>query len=300
MIYTAIRWSLVLVLCAGLLLIPSPHLKASTLGAVVSAVNALSGSFDVAAVVAAVNAVRVLNNQKIGEHINKLVEQAQGRIDPLTQSLTDLSSAPTQLVDNSVSWASDFQTPEVLTLVQELTDLQAAGKDLTAHWRGSLATADTIGETEIAALFSDPLQANVALEGWRTQREAAERQLAIDYAALDAAEELAERLAVAQTSLATLRTLDPQSGTALQEAQLAADLTESELAVAQQQLLAYQAIREAQEQQAQQLAHREAVGRWHTAELAAHTQNDASINWIQTNATTMGQALLLPQRYGTR
>lgn len=300
MIHTAIRWGLVLLLIPALLLIPSPHLKASTLSAVVSAVNALGGSFDTAGIIAAISALQGANTLAIRADMQKLVDQAQGRIDPLTQTLTDLSSAPTQLVDNSVAWASDFQTPEVLTLVQELTDLQAAGKDLTAHWRSSLATVDTIGETEIAALFSNPQHATAALEGWRTQRQAAERQLAIDYAALDAAEELAERLAVAQTSLDTLRTLDPQSGTALQEAQLAADLTGSELAVAQQQLLAYQAIRQAQEQQAQQLAHREAVGRWHTAELAAQTQNDASINWMQTNATTMGQGLLLPQRYGNR
>ena len=300
MIRTAIRWGLVLLLLPALVLVgtapaPAQFIDPSNLQIIANQITQIAQ---------AVTMIAVLrdSDRKLSDQIAQLREQALGTLPnaALPQSIQQISSDATKLIDTAQPWIGDFSGVNTLQIVQALTDLPAAGKDLTALWRGSLATADTVGEADVAALFSDPLHATAAREGWRLQRDNAERQIAGAHAILDAAEELAERLAAAQDSLEDLRGQTNLSGTALQQALLGGQLTDSEVAVALNQLLAFQAIRDSQEQQARELAFREALGRWHTAELDARTQNDASINWLQANADAMGQGLLLPTAYGNR
>jgi len=306
MIRTAFRWSLVLLLVPALLLIPAPELKASSLSAIVSAVNALGGAFDVAAVVAAVNAVRTLNSQKITEEITRAREEALGTLATaaLPQSFQQLSSDPADLLTHTTppAWATSFRDPDTLALARELTELtDPQGDDLTMVWRDTLGAADTVGEAEVQALFpTDPVARQAAVERWRSERDTAERRLAADFAALDAARELAQQLADTQTSIATLRAQTNLSGTALQQALLSAQLTQAELQVATNQLLALQAIRELHDSKNGELRRRESLKDWHGAESSALTASGQSTTWLQANAQTMGRGLLLPSAYGPR
>ncbi|MCY3745087.1 MAG: hypothetical protein OXH05_02555 [Acidobacteria bacterium] len=306
MIRTALRWSLVLALVPALLLIPAPELKASSLSAIVSAVNALGGAFDVAAVVAAVNGVRTLNSQKITEEINRARQEALGTLAnaALPQSFRQLSSDPTELLKHTAApaWAASFRDADTLLFARELTELtDPQGADLTTVWRDILSAADAVGEAEILALFpTQPAARQRAVESWRTQRDAAERRLAADFAALDAARELAQQLSDSQTSIATLRAQTNLSGTALQQALLAAQLTQAELQVATNQLLTLQALRELQESHEGERERRGALTDWASAHTTARTQREDTVTWLQANATAMGRGLLLPTAYGPR
>ena len=306
MIRTAFRWSLVLLLVPALLLIPAPELKASSLSAIVSAVNALSGSFDMAAVVAAVNGVRTLNSQKISEEITRAREEALGTLASaaLPQSFQQLSSDPADLLTHTTppAWATSFRDPDTLALARELTELtDPQGDDLTMVWRDALGAADAIGEAEVQALFpTDPGARQRAVEQWRSERDAAERRLAADFAALDAARELAQQLADTQTSIATLRAQTNLSGTALQQALLSAQLTQAELQVATNQLLALRAIGELQDSHEDERDRREALTDWAAAHATARTQQMSTTTWLQANAQDMGRGLLLPTAFGPR
>lgn len=306
MIRTALRWSLVLALVPAILLIPAPELKASSLSAIVSAVNALGGAFDVAAVVAAVNAVRTLNSQKITEEINRARQEALGTLAnaALPQSFQQLSSDPAELLKHTAppAWSTSFRDPATLLLARELTELtDPQGDDLTTVWRDTLGAADAVGEAEVQALFpTDPTARQRAVESWRTQRDAAERRLAADFAALDAARELAEQLADTQTSIATLRAQTNLSGTALQQALLSAQLTQAELQVATNQLLALQAIRELQESHENERDRRSSLQDAHDGMAVLRTASQASTTWLQANAQDMGRGLLLPMAFGPR
>ncbi|MDE3260901.1 MAG: hypothetical protein OYL41_02845 [Acidobacteriota bacterium] len=306
MIRTALRWSLVLLLVPALLLIPAPELKASSLSAIVSAVNALGGAFDVAAVVAAVNAVRTLNSQKITEEINRARQEALGTLAnaALPQSFQQLSSDPADLLTHTTppAWATSFRDPDTLALARELTELtDPQGDDLTMVWRDALGAADAIGEAEVQALYpTDPVVRAAAVERWRAERDTAERRLAADFAALDAARELAAQLTNTQTSIATLRAQTNLSGTALQQALLSAQLTQAELQVATNQLLALQAIRELHEGNEGEIRRRESLADWASAKTTAGTQRADTNTWLQANATALGLGLLLPSAYGPR
>lgn len=306
MIRTALRWSLVLLLVPALLLIPAPELKASSLSAIVSAVNALGGAFDVAAVVAAVNAVRTLNSQKITEEITRAREEALGTLATaaLPQSFQQLSSDPADLLTHTTppAWATSFRDPDTLALARELTELtDPQGDDLTMVWRDTLGAADTVGEAEVQALFpTDPVARQAAVERWRSERDTAERRLAADFAALDAARELAQQLADTQTSIATLRAQTNLSGTALQQALLSAQLTQTELQVATNQLLALRAIGELQDSHEDERDRRETLTDWAAAHATARTQQMSTTTWLQANAQDMGRGLLLPTAFGPR
>ncbi|MCY3746115.1 MAG: hypothetical protein OXH05_07760 [Acidobacteria bacterium] len=306
MIRTALRWSLVLALVPALLLIPAPELKASSLSAIVSAVNALGGAFDVAAVVAAVNGVRTLNSQKITEEINRARQEALGTLAnaALPQSFRQLSSDPTELLKHTAApaWAASFRDADTLLFARELTELtDPQGADLTTVWRDILSAADAVGEAEILALFpTQPAARQRAVESWRTQRDAAERRLAADFAALDAARELAQQLSDSQTSIATLRAQTNLSGTALQQALLSAQLTQAELQVATNQLLALRAIRELQESHENERDRRSSLQDAHDGMAVLRTASQASTTWLQANAQDMGRGLLLPTAFGPR
>ncbi len=222
----------------------------------------------------------------------------------LPQSFEQLSSEPAELLKHIAppAWTTAFRDAGTRLLAREFLELtDPQGADLTTVWRDALGAVDDVRVADIRALFpNDPATRQRAVRDWRANRDTAERRLAADYAALDAARELAAQLADTQTSIATLRSQTNLSGTALQQAVLAAQLTQAELQVATNQLLALQAIREIQDSHEAERDRREALTDWAGAHTTARTQAEATTTWLQANASSMGRGLLLPTSYGPR
>lgn len=310
MIHPAIRWSLVLLLIPALLLIPSPHLKASTLGAVVSAVNALGGSFDTAGIIAAITALQAANTLALRnlqtENANKFTEALQlatGQQTPdpnmLTSYVNELQRLRTawqnrdSLFDFTSAtglWIGTLNNAEANTLATRLDALGSltGAAAIADHWRDATNRADTVTAAQIGNLYNDPVQGQAAIDAINRMREQAENDRVLDYHTLrftDAAHwrsvELRDRIS------------ELPDGT--EAAQLQAEI---DLLIADAALL--DASRQAQQNRAREIERLAALERWHTAELAAHAQNDASITWIQANAADMGAGLLFPEAFGPR
>ena len=295
MIHTAIRWGLVALLLPALVFVGTTPATAliDIWGPAIVANQGVQIGHAISNLGHLLKQYGVLTNQ-----YQQMSDEALGRVGALTQSLRQLSADPAALLDDSAPWAVDFQAPEALRVVNTLNDLKSTGKTLTSYWRQSLGDADQVNESHFDGLYPDnPARAAAAKESWRADREEAERQLAAAYPLGDAAEELTERLALAQASLEQLRSQTNLSGTALQQARLGAQLTDSQLNIATAQLLAYQAARDSLRMHSAELARRRALTDWHDAELATRAQHDASITWLRANAETLGADLLLPEAY---
>ena len=173
-------------------------------------------------------------SSRLQQQLTQLRQEALGQIGQLTQSIQQLAGDPAKLIDGTVPWTGDFLNPETIQLAGVITDLKDAGANtLTTHWRTALANADQIGETDVLGLFPDhPDSGRAAADALELQRDRVEQQMAADYAAFDAAETLTELIAGAQTSLEDLRGQTNLSGTALQQAQMAGQLTNAEIQVA--------------------------------------------------------------------
>lgn len=306
MIHTAIRWSLVLLLIPALLLIPSPHLKASTLGAVVSAVNALGGSFDTAGIIAAISALQAANTLAIRNNEDKLIKALQlatGQQTPDSDAVNDYLGELQRLrqawqnrdslFDFTTStglWIGSLNNAEANTLATRLDALGSltGAAAIADHWRDATNRADTVTAAQIGNLYNDPVQGQAAIDAMDRMREQAENDRVLDYHTLrftDAAHwrsfELRERIS------------ELPDGT--EAAQLQAEI---DLLIVDAALL--DASRQAQQNRADEIERLAALDRWYAAELRAHAQNDASIAWMQANAADMGRGLLLPEAFGPR
>ena len=111
--------------------------------------------------------------------------------------------------------------------------------------------ADQVSEADILELFRNrPAEASSrAVEDYRQAKEAADRQRVLDYAMMDAAASLASTVESAQSSFDDLTANGNLSATALQQAQVAAALTQGRINAAVAQVLAYQAVEQANRMQ---------------------------------------------------
>ena len=239
------------------------------------------------------NSVTNLENQ-----LQQMRDEALGRVGFLADAFDQLSSDPASLfADGPLPWAEDFGG-DALPYVQALANMGSPGNALTNQWRQQLANADVIGVTDIQGLFSDPILGFEAAEGWQAQRDVSDRQRVFDYATFDAAERLTEILASAEVSLAAVRGQTNLSPTALQQAQVATQLTSGEIAVAQAQLAAYSEIRDALERQSDELIRRRDLERWVAAERAARAGVAAAQAANAARSQGYRDALLLPEMHG--
>ena len=129
--------------------------------------------------------------------------------------------------------------------------------------------ADRVSEADILELFTNhpPEVSSRAVEDYRQAREAADRQRVLDYAMLDAAASLASTIESAQGSFDALTTNGNLSNTALQQAQVAAALTQGRINAAVGQVLAYQAVEQANRMQQAELARLERLAAWRESQL---------------------------------
>ena len=187
-----------------------------------------------------------------------------GEIGQLVQTFDELSSARTRLVNatDNFSWGGDF-TGDPERLLRAFVRMNHSSEPpLTDHWRYVLAEADSVS----AALFADRLDAlpepDRFEDTWQTRRELADRDRVFDYAALDGAETILELLDSASASLQDTRLRNSLSDTALEQEQLATQLTAAEIDVAVAQLLAHNSVRDAMKRQTGELMRRRQLAAW--------------------------------------
>ena len=217
---------------------------------------------------------------ELEDQLDHMERAAKGEIDALLRPFSDLAADPVGLVRDGLSWRSDFTGPARGT-VDAVRDF-GNGRSFTGLWRTAHGTADRVTDADILALFRDlpPRAATRALEDHRSAREAADRQRVLDYATLDAAAALAGTIESAQGSFGDLTANGNLSNTALQQAGVAASLSQGRINAALGQVLAHEAAREASRARQAELAHLEWLGRWHDgrtrANALAGTMRDAA------------------------
>lgn len=298
MIHTAIRWTLVAVLTPAILLAGST--PAAALLDFLSGPAIIANQItQIAQAVTMIGHLRSSSN-RLQQQLTQLREEALGQIGQLTESIQQLSGDPAKLIDGTVPWTGDFLNPETIQLAGVITDLKDAGANtLTTHWRTALANADQIGEADVLGLFPDhPDNGQAAADALELQRDRIEQQMAADYAAFDAAETLAELIAGAQTNLEDLRNQTNLSGTALQQAQMAGQLTGAEIQVAVAQVVGYGAVRDTLHRQRREVERRRYLSRWTDAELDVAGRLAAHSATLTANADALESGLLLPSRHG--
>lgn len=207
---------------------------------------------------------------ELEDQLEHMRDEALGQVGELTSSFDQLSSAPADLLDSTVSWANAF-TGDTRTLANAVLGMGSNSGSLVSHWQTALAAADSIGETEIRALL--PADSSFAVR-WRERRAVVERRQAGDYPVFEAAGRLSVLLDSAQASLNGLRAETNLSNTALQQLQLANQLTESEIAIARAQLMALTAVQDGLQRQERELQERRALQAW-ADELRAIRQQDS-------------------------
>ena len=229
------------------------------------------------------------------DQLEQMRDQALGEIGALTDAFADLSSTPASLLGGggALSWASDF-SGDVLPVVQAVSSLGAAGEVLTNQWRQQLADADEVTAADILDLFDDPDEGAAAVAALEARRQAGDRRRVYDYAAMDAAERLAETLEAAQLSLAGVRSQTNMSETALQQAAVTGQLTTGEIEVAQAQLAAYASIQDAVDRQAAEVERRRELAEWVAAEEASRDVIARANEANAERAQVYRDALLLP------
>ena len=220
---------------------------------------------------------------ELEDQLNHMERAARGEIDALLQPFSNLAADPVGLVRDGLGWRSDF-TGQARGTVDAVRDF-GNGRSFTGLWRAAHGTADRVTEADILDLYRrlSPRAATQAIEDYRRDRETADRQRVLDYAALDAAAALAETIESAQGSFADLTSNGNLSNTALQQAGVAAALSQGRVSAAAGQVLAHQAAVEASRAREAELARLEWLGRWHDGRtranaLAVTMRDAASLN----------------------
>ena len=141
---------------------------------------------------------------ELEDQLDHMERAAKGEIDALLRPFSDLAADPVGLVRNGLGWRRDFTGP-ARDMVGAVRDF-GRGRSFTGLWRTAHGTADRVTEADILALYRNlpPGAATRALEDYRRARETADRRRALDYAALDAAAELASTVESARGSFAGL------------------------------------------------------------------------------------------------
>ncbi len=217
-----------------------------------------------------------LNGQltKLTEQFTHMKESTLGQVAAITQPFTDLASTPGQLLKTGMAWKSDFTgaAGDIASAVEQMSD----GTSFTPVMRNRLILADQTSEADILAAYSTlPVElATQAADNYRAQRELGEQAMVLNYAKADAAAETTAAIQSALDAYNALRANGNLSGTALQQAQVAGQVTQGQLTAAVAQLQAYQATQDAAEELEAERRRRELI----TRQTAARQQGQIIFN----------------------
>ena len=207
---------------------------------------------------------------ELENQLDHMERAARGEIDALLAPFAELAVEPVGLVRDGLGWGSNFTGPAG-GMVDAVRDM-GGGRSFTGLWRTARGAADRVSETDILALYRNlpPEAGTRALEAYRRARETADRQRVLDYATLDAAAALAETIESSQDSFAGLAANGNLSNTALQQAGVAAALSQGRINAALGQVLAHQAVEQASRLRQAELARLEHLAEWRESRIRAN------------------------------
>ena len=209
-----------------------------------------------------------------------LKESALGQIGAITDPIADLVAVPTDLLNTTRDWHSDF-TGQAGSLVTALTEL-SDGTSLSESWRDVLQEADTVTEADIRNVY--PGSADAAVAVFQRRRDYADRSIVLAHARADAAASLAATAAATQDKIDTVAAENNVSDTALQQAILAGNLSQGQLTTALAQMEAIEASAAAAAAYNAEVARREAASRRLADRAALEAQ------WAEERATIAAAA----------
>ena len=288
--------TLLALLLVPTLILAGPAPAEAILGAVSGALQrAQMIAHQVTQIANQVSQMRTMSRQltELEDQLDYMREVAQGEVDALADPFTDLAAAPVGLVSDGLDWGTEFRgaAGDLVTAVRGM----GRGDSFTGHWRAVRNAADLVSEADVLALYGHrPPEASArAVDGYRRSREAADRQRVLDYAMMDAAAELTATVAGAETSFGELAANGNLSNTALGQAQVAAALTQGRLDAAVGQVLAYQAVGEAQRAQEAERARLERLAAWRDARLRTNRTVGQMRTSALANRADLREGLLL-------
>ena len=224
-----------------------------------------------------VRQMRTMTRQltELEEQLDYMKEVARGEVDALIEPFAELAAGSVGLVGDDLDWGSEF-TGAAGELVDAVRGM-GSGDSFTDVWRSAQGVADQVSEADILELYRNrPAEVSSrAAEDYRQAREAADRQRVLDYAMMDAAASLASTIESAQGSFDELTANGNLSNTALQQAQVAAALTQGRINAAVAQVLAYQAVEQANQMQQAEIDRLERLAEWRDARLRTNAMADA-------------------------
>ncbi|MYC18489.1 MAG: hypothetical protein F4X67_07770 [Gemmatimonadales bacterium] len=243
-----------------------------------------------------VSQIRSMASQltELEDQLDHMERAARGEIDALLAPFSRLAAEPVGLVRDGLGWGSDF-TGAARQTVDAVRDFGRGGRSFTGLWRSAQGAVDRVTEGDILALYRDlpPEAATRAAEDYRRARLAADRQRALDYATLDAAAALAETVESAQGSFAGLAANGNLSNTALQQADVAAALSQGRIDAAVAQVFAHQAAQEASRARLAELAQLERLAEWRESRMRANTMAGTLRDAASRNRNALRDGLLL-------
>ena len=229
---------------------------------------------------------------ELEEQLYYMKETARGEVDALIEPFAELAAGSVGLVGDGLDWGSDF-TGAAGELVDAVRGM-GSGDSFTDVWRSAQGLADQVSEADILELFRNhPAEVSTrAVEDYRQAREAADRQRVLDYAMMDAAASLTSTVESAQSSFDDLTANGNLSNTALQQAQVAAALTQGRINAAVAQVLAYQAVEQANQMQQAEIDRLERLAEWRDARLRTNAMYEQMRTAAIQNRDQLRQGLL--------
>lgn len=257
---------------------------AQTLGDVINGLGTLASLFGGGNVQMIANQLTQIRNQgtmigtlddqfdELEDQLEHMRDEALGAVGPLGAAFGTLSGADAQTLLNAGfgSWQNRL-TGTSGNVAGALAALD--GSSLSDFLVNELVAADSIGDADLRALFpNNPTQSAALADAWTAAREHGDRIRAGDLATAEAAGRVTALLRAAQVDIDGRRGQATLSNTALQQAQVANQLTAAEMQVALAQLRALEVQKEALARHEAELLHRAEMARWVASERAAQTR----------------------------
>ena len=145
--------------------------------------------------------------------LTEVTDSVQGLVGEITEPMTELVATPTDLLNTTRDWHSDF-TGEARSVVGSIRDLAANGESFSRSWRDVLQEADTVTEADIRNIYQGG--ADDAVATFQRHRDYADRSLEYAGARADAGADLMQIHAATTGAIGRIGELvdtDPDSGT---------------------------------------------------------------------------------------
>lgn len=191
-----------------------------------------------------------------------------------------LATRPATEVLSALPGAFDAWTapPEAADVLAALEAMGSGGRSYRGVWDDLEALAPAVlTEAQLRAVTSDPAVQTRLVEAHERAQAVSAADLVHAHAEAEAASFLARQVGEASAALADLRNDDLMRTQRVGQAQLAAAVTETELAVARAQLAAYETARAARRRYEVERARREALARWQADAVRARAEADAFV-----------------------